>query len=47
MRSFNEEKQNASKNYGIAKRKDLEDSREFTGREVADKWAGWPVGGAD
>ena len=33
MRSRNEEKQNASKNYGIAKRKDLEDMRVLTGRE--------------
>ena len=47
MRSRNEENPNASKSYRITERKDLEDSREFTGREVAGKWAGWPVGGAD
>ena len=33
MRSCNEEKQKASKNYGIAKRMDLEDMRELTRRE--------------
>ena len=34
------------KNYGIADRKDLEDSRELTGREAADKSAGRPIGGS-
>ena len=47
MGSHNEEKLNASKNYGIAERKDLEDSRELTGREAADKWAGQPIGGVN
>ena len=46
MRSRNEEKPNASKNYGITERKDLENLRELIGHEAADKWAGWPVGGA-
>ena len=45
MRSRNEEKLNASKNYGILTRKDLEDTRELTGHEADDKWAGQPVGG--
>ena len=46
MGSHNEEKSNASKNYGILTRKDLEDTRELTGREADDKWAGRPLGGA-
>ena len=33
MGSRNEEKLNASKNYGILIRKDLEDTRELTGHE--------------
>ena len=33
MRFHNEEKPNASKNYGISTRKDLEDTRELIGRE--------------
>ena len=45
MRSHNEEKLNTSKNSWIAERKDLEDSRELTGREAADKSIGRPVGG--
>jgi len=47
MGSRNEEKPNASKNYGIAERKDLEDTRELTGRDVDDKWAGQPLGGVE
>ena len=39
-RSRNEEKLNASKNCGIVERKDLEDTRELTRREAADRWAG-------
>jgi hypothetical protein len=31
---------------GIMKGKDLEDTRELTGREGTDKWASRPVGGA-
>ena len=45
MRSRNEEKLNASKNYGILTRKDLEDTKELTGCEEADKWARQPLGG--
>ena len=37
---------NASKNYGIVERKDLEDTRELIGREGTDRWAGQPIGGA-
>jgi hypothetical protein len=43
--SHNEEKPNESKNYGITKRH-LENTRELTGREVADKWDCQNVGGA-
>ena len=46
MGSHNEEKPNASENYGISTRKDLEDSRESIGREADDKWVGRPIGGA-
>ena len=46
MRSRNKEKLNTTKNYGILTRKDLEDSRELTGREVTDKWASRSIGGA-
>ena len=45
MGSHNEEKPNTSKNYRIAERKDLEDTRELTGCEADDKWARWPLGG--
>ena len=38
---------NASKNCGIAERKDLEDSRELIGCEAADKWACRPIGGVN
>ena len=46
MRSCNEEKQNASKNYGITKRKDLEDMRELTGGKRRSQWVRRPLGGA-
>jgi hypothetical protein len=45
-RSHNEEKPNASKNYGIAERKDLEDMKELTTHEKTDRWASRHRGGA-
>ena len=45
MGSHNEEKPNASKNCGIADRKNLEDTRKSTEREADDKWTEWPLGG--
>ena len=38
----NEEKTNTVENCGIAEGKTLEDKRESTGGEVADRWASWP-----
>ena len=47
MGSRNEEKPNALKNYGIAERNDLEDTRKLSGHEATGKWARRPLGGAN